>query len=71
MVGRGVPPDLLQGLSWQQIAGALSNPSSPVTKAVVGNANYLRAAICRLSGTSGAAACGSTAIKQISAQLPG
>lgn len=71
MVGRGVPPDPLQGLIWQQIAGALSNPSSPVTRVIVGNANYLTAAICKLPGTSGASICSSTAIKQVNAQLPG
>jgi thiol-disulfide isomerase/thioredoxin len=70
-VGRGVPPDPLQGLSWQQIAAALTNPGSPVTKAIVGNANYLTAAICQLAGTQAAAACSSPTIKQIAAQLGG
>jgi Domain of unknown function (DUF929) len=70
-VGRGVPPDPLQSLSWQQIAAALSNPGSPVTKAIVGNANYLTAAICQLPGTQAAAACSSPTIKQIAAQLGG
>lgn len=70
-VGRGVPPDPLQGLSWQQIAAALSNPASPVTRAIVGNANYLTAAICQLPGGQAAPACSSTTIKQIATQLGG
>jgi hypothetical protein len=70
-VGRGVPPDPLQGLSWQQIAAALSNPASSVTKAILGNANYLTAAICQLPGAGAPTACSSPAIKQIAAQLGG
>ena len=71
MVGQGVPPAVLQGLSWQQIAGALSNPNSAVTRAIVGNANYLTAAICELPGASTASVCSDPVIKQIAAQLPG
>jgi thiol-disulfide isomerase/thioredoxin len=70
MTGQGVPPGPLQGMSWQQIAAALSNASSPVTRAIVGNANYLTAAICALPGTNGAPICSDPAIKQIASQLP-
>jgi thiol-disulfide isomerase/thioredoxin len=69
-VGQGVRPDPLQGLSWQQIAGALSNANSPVTRDIVGNANYLTAAICKIPGPDTAAVCSSAAIKQIAGQLP-
>jgi hypothetical protein len=65
-----VLPNSLQGLSWQQIASALSNPDSPVTKAVVGNANYLTAAICKLSGAANAPICRDPTIAQIAGQLP-
>jgi uncharacterized protein DUF929 len=70
-IGRGVPPDPLQGLSWQQIAAALSNPASPVTQAIVGNANYLTAAICQLPSAQTASVCSSPTIKQIATQLGG
>lgn len=70
MVGQGVLPNSLQGLSWQQIASALSNPDSPVTKAIVGNANYLTAAICKLSGAANAPICRDPTIAQIAGQLP-
>jgi thiol-disulfide isomerase/thioredoxin len=69
-IGQGVPASLLQGMSWQQIAGALSNPNAPVTRAIIGNANYLTAAICKLSGSDIAPICSSATIKQIMAQLP-
>jgi thiol-disulfide isomerase/thioredoxin len=72
-VGQGVPASVLQGMSWQQIAGALTNPNSPVTRAIVGNANYLTAAMCKLPQPADIAApaiCDSAAIKQIAGQLP-
>jgi hypothetical protein len=71
MIGQGVSPDPLQGLTWQQIASALSNANSPVTKAIVGNSNYLTAAICKLAGAGSASICSDSIIKQIGSQLPG
>jgi len=70
-IGRGVLPDPLQGLSWQQIAAALSNPTSPVTRVIVGNANYLTAAICQLPSGQAAPVCSSPTIKQIATELGG
>jgi len=70
-IGQGVPASLLQGMTWQQIAGALSDANSPVTRAIVGNANYLTAAICNIPELAAAPVCGSATIKQIAAQLPG
>jgi thiol-disulfide isomerase/thioredoxin len=69
MVGQGVLPNSLQGLSWQQIAGALSDANSPVTKAIVGQSNYLTAAICKLPGASSAPICSDPTISQIASQL--
>ncbi len=71
MIGQGVPPDPLQGLTWQQIGADLSNSNSPVTKAIVGNANYLTAAICKLPGANTAPICSDSTIKQIATLLPG
>jgi len=70
MIGQGVPPDPLKGLTWQQIGADLSNPKSPVTKAIVGNANYLSAVICKLPGTNTAPICSDSTIKQIATLLP-
>ncbi|HVA60966.1 MAG TPA: DUF929 family protein [Mycobacteriales bacterium] len=44
--GSSYVPTTLGQLSWTQIAGDLANPSSPVTKGIVGAANELTAAIC-------------------------
>jgi len=68
-VGAGFTPDVLSGLSWDQIGAQLSDPSSSVTKAIVGNAGYLTAAICRLTANQPAATCGDPAIARIAASL--
>ena len=69
LVGQGVRPDPLQGLNWHQIANALSNPASPVTIAVVANADYLTGGLCMLPGAGAAPICADPVIKAITAQL--
>jgi hypothetical protein len=60
ILGASYNPQVLSGLSWSQIATDLSNASSPVAKAVDGTANYLTAAICKMTGNQPASACTST-----------
>jgi hypothetical protein len=48
---------VLSGLSWSTIATDLHNPSSPVAQAVNGTANYITAAICKMTGNQPASAC--------------
>jgi thiol-disulfide isomerase/thioredoxin len=62
-------PGVLAGLTWQQIAGDLSNPQSPVTQAIVGSANYLTAAICLTTGNKPASVCSSPTIQSLAAKL--
>src|SRR5262249_34802990 len=61
---------VLSDLTWQQIGNKLSDPNDPVTKAIVGEANYLTAAICKTTGQQPQSVCASTTIQQIQAQLP-
>jgi thiol-disulfide isomerase/thioredoxin len=68
-ISSGYQPSVVAGLNWKQIADALRDPTSPVTRGIVGNANYLTAAICQLTSHRPAAACGSPAVQQIAAQL--
>jgi hypothetical protein len=68
-VGAGYQPDVLNGLTWEQIAGQLNDPNSKVTKAIVGNANYVTAAICRLTGDQPAGACSVPAVAALEATL--
>jgi hypothetical protein len=62
-------PQVLQGLSWQQVAADLSNAQSPVTQAVVGSANYLTAAMCLASQNQPASACSTPVIQGIESTL--
>jgi hypothetical protein len=56
-VGASYDPSVLQGLTWSQIATDLHNPATPVAKAVLGAANYMAAALCKLTGNKPATAC--------------
>jgi hypothetical protein len=57
LAGASYDPAVLAGLSWATIATDLHNPSSPVTKAIGGTANYITAAICKMTGNQPASAC--------------
>lgn len=67
--GSGYSPELIQGRSWEDISGRLSNPNDPVTQAIVGNANYLTAAICQVTGQQPASVCTAAPIPEIGRQL--
>jgi thiol-disulfide isomerase/thioredoxin len=64
----GYGPTNLSGLTWSQIGADLSNPSSAVAKGIDGSANYLTAAICKLTGNQPASAC-TPAVKALEAKL--
>jgi hypothetical protein len=68
--GSGFSPQLLQGLTRDQIAQKLSNANDPVTKAIVGHANYLTAAICVATQNKPAQVCSTSAIQAIEPKLP-
>jgi hypothetical protein len=55
--GSSYSPQVLQGKTWSQIATALKDPTSSIAKAVDGTANYITAAICKLTGNQPASAC--------------
>ena len=61
-------PGVLDGLSWATIATDLSNPSSPVAQAVDGTANYITAAICKITNNQPASAC-TTTVKSLESQI--
>jgi len=67
-VGASYNPGVLAGLSWTQIAGDLSTPSSAVAQGVLGTANYATAAICTLTGDQPATAC-TPAVKALQAKI--
>ncbi len=55
-------PELLAHKTWAQVAAAMNVPSTAIAQAELGNANYLTAAICALTGNKPATAC--TAVVQ-------
>jgi hypothetical protein len=67
-IGTPYDPGVLSGLSWNTIASDLHNPNSAVAKAVNGTANYITAAICKMTGNQPASACTAT-VKSLQSQL--
>jgi hypothetical protein len=64
----GFGPETLSGQSWSQIAAALKQPSSPIAQGVDGAANYITAAICKVTGNQPASAC-TPAVQKLEAKL--
>ncbi len=62
-------PDILSGMSWQAVADAVLQPDSPQAKAILGSANLLTAAICRVTSDQPAAVCSDAAIQAIEKKL--
>src|SRR5581483_4960768 len=55
--GASYSNNVLAGKNWSQIAAALHDPNSPIAKAIGGTANYMTAAICKMTGNQPATAC--------------
>jgi hypothetical protein len=62
-------PQVLQGLTWAQVAAALNDPSSPVAQGADGAANMITAAICKVTGNQPAKVCASPAIAHLEGRL--
>jgi hypothetical protein len=62
-VGSGYPPDVLSGKSWLEVASQLKTPTSPVARAILGNANYLTAALCQITEQKPATVCESEVLR--------
>jgi hypothetical protein len=62
-------PDLLGGMHWQDVAVAVQNPDSTQAKAIVGSANLITAAICRITGDQPAAVCSTASVQALEKKL--
>jgi thiol-disulfide isomerase/thioredoxin len=62
-------PQVLQGLSWSQIATDLHNPHSAVAQGAIGSANLFTAAICKITGNAPASVCRAAPIPALQAHL--
>jgi hypothetical protein len=67
--GIGFSPGTLQGMSMDQIAADLSQPTSPVADAVVGAANEITAAVCATTNQAPARVCRSAGVRAGAARL--
>jgi hypothetical protein len=68
IAGASYNPQVLSGLSWATIASDLKNPDSQVAKSIGGTANYMTAAICKLTGNQPASAC-TSAVQSLESSL--
>jgi len=62
-------PDVLSGMTWQAIADALAQPDSAQAKAILGSANLVTAAVCKLTTDQPATVCSSSSIQAIEKTL--
>jgi hypothetical protein len=67
--GASYSPQLLAGMSADQIATALKDPTNPITQAVGGTANAITALLCRLTGNQPSAVCTSAAVTAFHGKL--
>ena len=71
-VGAGYQPDVLQGMTWQQIADQLlTNPQGPAASKILGNANWMTAAVCQQLANPPANVCAGPEMTKLRAQLGG
>jgi hypothetical protein len=69
VIGASYSPQVLQGLTRQQIAAQLDDPSSAVAQAIDGAANDITAAICAVTGNQPSSVASSSTIQAIERQL--
>jgi hypothetical protein len=62
-------PAVLAGKSWSQVAAALKDPSSPIAQSVDGAANYVTAAICKMTNNQPSDVCTSPAVTAVQSGL--
>ena len=67
--GSTYEPTVLTGLTQAQIAGGLTDPTNPVTRSIIGTANYLTASICASLKDAPAAVCASPGVRAAAAAL--
>jgi hypothetical protein len=69
VAGPSYNPQILAGLDQAEIASNLTNPSSAITKAIVGTANYLTAAVCSMTQNQPSSVCSAPAVHQAATAL--
>ena len=67
--GATYAPDVIGGMSWQSVADSLKQPDSTQARAILGSANLVTAAICKMTGDHPASVCSSAAIQDLEKNL--
>jgi hypothetical protein len=62
-------PAILAGLSWAQVSQQMRDPSSNVAKGVLGAANYITAAICKITNNAPTSVCSAPAVTAMAGKL--
>lgn len=57
------------GLTWSEIATQMQNPNSPVAQAVIGAANHITAAICKVTNGQPGNVCKSAAVTSVGGDI--
>lgn len=70
MSGATYDPGILANMDWQQIASQLHDPASARAKAIVGSANLLTAALCKVTGGQPAGVCQAAGTQTAAQSLP-
>jgi hypothetical protein len=60
---------VLKGLTWEQISADLHDPSSPVAQAALGAANFVTAAICKMTNGQPGNVCTATGVTAAASHL--
>jgi hypothetical protein len=63
-------PEAIQGMSWQQVADALTSPNTEVAQSIDGAAVILTGEICEVTGEQPSRVCDAPAVQQWQALLP-
>jgi len=61
--GASYDPQILAGLSWSAIASSLSDPTNPVTQAILATGNYMSAGICQATKGQPGSVCQSPGVQ--------
>jgi thiol-disulfide isomerase/thioredoxin len=62
-------PQVLHGLTWAQVASKLHNPNDPVAQNVNAAANYITAAICKMTGGKPGSVCTAPQVKALAGKV--
>jgi hypothetical protein len=64
-------PQVLQGKTMEQVAAALADPTSAVSKSVIGSANLITADLCTLTNNQPANVCTAPPIASLESRIGG